>query len=184
MKLIISIFLFALTAACHAEKGSGHTCVLTADNINLATPESDDIANTFWQKDKEGYESVARIHIAYKNGSMAVIEHKYCSMYNFEIAYYTSSKNELSDTETLAKTLKTFLAYSAIQDDGIYSAISAMSKRLDEKGFDANHAIAIAHNNSTKDNKGVEYSVSYTPIEDSSLHKAALFFYMGVGGEH
>jgi hypothetical protein len=184
MRLLISLLLLTLTAACHAEKGSTHTCSLTSDTLNFVTPTSDSIANTFWQKDVDGYESINRLHIMYKDGSVAVVEHKYCLMYNVEIAYYASTANELSDSKKLSEALKSFFNYSAVQDTSIQNAVSAIIKRFEEKGFDADSALATAHDDSTQDNKRAEYSVSYMPIEDSSLHRAALFIYIGIGGEH
>ena len=184
MKLLTSLLLLTLTAACHAEKSRTPTCSLRIENLNFVTPTSDNIESTFWQKDVDGYESINRLHIAYKDGSVAVVEHKYCLMYNFEIAYYASTTNELSDGKKLSEILKSFFNYSAVQDTSIQNAVSAIIKRFEEKGFDADSALATAHDDSTQDNKRAEYSVSYMPIEDSSLHRAALFIYMGIGGEH
>jgi len=56
------------------------------------------------------------------------------------------------------------------------------ARRMDSISPD--QAITIGLNESNDENQPVEYSVSYLPLEDSSLHKAALFVYMGIGSEH
>src|SRR5690606_28030365 len=109
-------------------------------------------------------------------------EHKYCSMYNFEIAYYANRMDEFSDIKRFEETLKRFFTYSAIQDVDIQKAISAMTMRFTEKGFNAGGALTTGYEGSTQDNKRAEYNLSYVPVEDSSIHKAALFIYMGIGG--
>ena len=182
MRIIISLLLATITISCHAEKPK--KCDFTSQNIKLITPNAENIANSFWQKDVDGYEVIDRLYVNYKNGSVAVIEHKYCSMYNFEVAYYSKDKSEFSDTTNLEKTLKGLFSTVAISDKKTQSSITTMISRLEEKKFNSNHPAATAYDDSTEDLKRAEYSISYTPIEDSSLHKAALFVYMGIGGEH
>lgn len=184
MKSLVSFLLLTLAVACHAETDGTHECPLTSKKLSFITPTSDNIANAFWQTGTDGYESVDRLHIVYKNGSVAVVEHKYCSMYNLEIAYYANKMDEFSDIKRFEETLKHFFTYSAIQDADGQKAISAMTKRFIEKGFRADSALTTGYEGSTQDNKRAEYSLSYVPVEDSSIHKAALFIYMGIGGEH
>ena len=184
MRKIITLLIFSLTMSCNAEKNNGHKCEFVGESLQLLTPESSDIANSFWQQDVDGYEAIDRLHINYKNGSVAVIEHKYCSMYNFEVAYYSKSTSEFLDVASLKKTLSKLFKAAAIADESTNRAVMAMSNRLEEKGFSPDQAIATAFDDSTKNNKRAEYSISYLPLEDSSLHKAAVFVYMGIGGEH
>src|SRR5690606_26806479 len=170
MKSLVSFLLLTLAVACHAETDGTHECPLTSKKLSFITPTSDNIANAFWQTGTDGYESVDRLHIVYKNGSVAVVEHKYCSMYNFEIAYYVNKVDELSGIKELEKTLKRFFTYSAIQDVDIQKAISAMTMRFTEKGFNADGALTTGYEGSTQDNKKAEYSLGYVPVEDSSIH--------------
>jgi hypothetical protein len=184
MKIILSFLFLSLTVACHAEKNSQHECQFGPSNIELTTPKADNIINSSWVKDSDGYESIDRLYVNYKDGSVAIIEHKYCSMYNFEIAYYARDKSSFADAEKIAATLGTLLSYSAIKDDTIGSALTDIKEKLKGKKFNSSQAVTADVNESNSDNQQVEYSVSYLPLEDSSLHKAALFFYMGIGGEH
>ena len=184
MKIIISLLLAAITMSCHAEKNTDHKCTLTDKKINLITPTTKDIANSFWQKDVDGYESIDRLYINYKNGSVAIIEHKYCSMYNFEVAYYSKEKDDFSDIGNLTETLQGFFKLSAFSDKKMQSSINAMIERLKEKNYSPDTSVSTAYDDSTEDSKRAEYSIGYVPIEDSSLHKGALFIYVGIGGEH
>lgn len=184
MRILISFLLFSLTIACHAENESAQDCSFTSSNVHLVTPKADNIANTYWQKSTDGYESVDRLYVNYKDGSVAIIEHKYCSMYNFEVAYYTGKKSDVSSITSLAETIKTLLAYSGIKDDSINNALIELKGKLEIKKFSAEKPIFAGANQSNLKNQAVEYSLSYMPIEDSSLHKAALFVYMAIGGEH
>lgn len=184
MRIIISLLFFSLTVACHAEKSTEQDCQFNSSNINLITPKADNIIHSYWQKDTDGYESVDRLYVSYKDGSIATIEHKYCSMYNFEIAYYTSNKSSVSNIENLTRTLETIFSFTGIKDDTINPALADIKEKLQTKKFTPAQTITIGADESNSDNQRVEYSISYMPIEDSSLHKAALFIYMGIGGEH
>lgn len=184
MRIITTLLLTAITISCHAENNANHKCILTDKKINLITPTTKDIANSFWQKDIDGYESIDRLYINYKNGSVAIIEHKYCSMYNFEIAYYSKEKNNFSNIQNLTKTVQNLFMLSAFSDKKTQSSITAMIGKLEEKDYNSETSVFTAYDDSTEDSKRAEYSISYVPIEDSSLHKAALFIYMGIGGEH
>lgn len=181
MKLSMSTLLLLLSIFCYAENSS-LSCDITKETLNLSTPTADNIANTFWQEGHDGYEKVNRLHILYKDGSVAVLEHKYCIMYNFEVAYYSS--NALSESRDIVELFENFLTFSGAQDASGKKAAAAINKRLDEKGFNSGRAVATTYDGSTSNNQLVEYSISYQPLEDSSLHKSAVFIYLGIGGEH
>lgn len=183
MKLVFLFLLVILTSACQADEKVKNDCVFTHENLNLSTPKGLDLDQAFWQKDLDGSEKIDRITMLFKDGSVAVIEHKYCSMYNFEVAYYTDNQAKFSDTKKLNATLKNLYSLSAIQDKSLDVAINTMTNRLQEKGYSEEQAIGTGYDSSTEKNQKVEFSLSYQPLDDSSIHKAALFIYMGVGGE-
>ena len=108
MKLVFSLLLAILTSACQADEKVKSDCAFTHENLNLSTPKSVDLDQAFWQKDSDNSEKIDRLTMLFKDGSVAVIEHKYCSMYNFEAAYYTDNQAKFSDTEKLTETLKKF----------------------------------------------------------------------------
>lgn len=184
MKLLTAIILLALTASCHAEKNSMQDCNYTKASVKLTTPKAENIAQSYWQTNVEDYESIDRLFVIYKTGSIAIFEHKYCSMYNFEVAYYSRDGGEFSDIASLEKTLRTLFSAASFSDVKTQKAVPAIIEQMKENKFDPSEVSSAAYDGSTEDAKRAEFSLSYIPIEDSSLHKAALFVYMGIGGEH
>lgn len=178
MRPILLLFISTLAAHCLA----GEDCTIARESLVEPTPKSATIAQSFWQKSSEGSDNIDLLTLIFKDGSVAVIEHKYCSMYNFEVAYYTNNPAQFENTEALSSTLKNLYNLSAIQDKSIDSAIGTMTNRLKEKGYNSEQAIGTGFDSSTKNNQKAEFSISYQPLEDSSIHKAALFIYLGVGG--
>lgn len=181
MKILYLALLITLSASCSADNGK---CSITTKSLNLTTPKSADIVNSFWQNDEDGEETIKRLAVIYKDGSVAMIEHKYCSMYNFEAAYYVKDKSNVNTTDAIRETLNSLFAYAALKDNSQKNAIHAMTQRLKEKNFNPDNSIGTGHDQSNESNQNTEYSISYLPIEDSSLHEAALFVYMGIGGMH
>lgn len=177
MRLSLLVFIFALATNSFA----GENCTITHQSLAEPTPTDENIAKFFWQKDSDGSEKIDRLTLLLKDGSVAVVEHKYCSMYNFELAYYTNNKTQFENTEALSSTLKNLYNLSAVQDKSIDTAINAMADRLKEKEFNSEQAMGTGYDSSTANNQKAEFSLSYQPLEDSSIHKAALFIYMGVG---
>jgi hypothetical protein len=184
MKLLYLTLLITLSASCSAGTADNGKCSITTKSLNLTTPKSANIVNSFWQDDEDGEETIKRLTINYKDGSIAMIEHKYCSMYNFEVAYYVKDKGSVKTTDAISETLNSLFAYAALTDNSQKSAIQAMTQRLKEKKFNPDNSVSTGYDQSNESNQKSEYSISYLPIEDSSLHEAALFVYMGIGGMH
>lgn len=184
MKKLYLMLLITLGALGNTAIADNGKCSITTKSLNLTTPKAANIVNSFWQDDKDGDETIKRLTVNYKDGSIAIIEHKYCSMYNFEVAYYARDSESINTTDAIRATLTSLFAYAALTDNSQKSAINAMVERLNEKKFDANSNITTGFDQSNESNQNTEYSISYLPIEDSSLHEAALFVYMGIGGMH
>lgn len=179
MKKILFLIFFLSSASEANEK-----CAYLATNLKFIAPDSQDIAKTFWQDSKDGYETVKRLYITYKDGSTAVIEHKFCSMYNFEVAYYVQDKSKLAAIETIQKKANALLSYSALKDSSQQEALTAIAKNLNERNFNPDKDISTGYSGYNENYGDTEYAVSYLPIENSSLHQAALFVYVGMGGMH
>jgi len=184
MKILAAIVLLAITVSCHAEKNVTNDCNYKKVNLKLTTPQEENIAHSYWQTDTDGYESIDRLFVIYKNGSVAIIEHKYCSMYNFEVAFYSREATEFSDAISFEKTFRNLFSLAAFSDRKTRKSISTMIKQMNENNFDSSGTMSASSDASTEDSKRAELSLSYNPLEDSSLHKAALFIYMGIGGEN
>lgn len=180
MKTFAFILLFITSSLCSAD----YKCALSTEDITLVTPTSQDIVNTFWQDDKDEYETIKRLYVTYTDGSLAIIEHKLCAMYNFEVAYYTKNQDTLSSTEAIQKQMNLLFSYSANQNAPLNEAIASITKKLNEKDFNTENAITASFYGANEKLQKAEYKLSYLPIEDSSLNEAALFLYMGIGGMH
>ena len=180
MKKFCFILLLITTPLCFAD----YECEYTTNKLNFITPNSSDIVNTFWQNDKNGYETIKRLYITYTDGSTAVIEHKFCTVYNFEVAYYTSSRNRLPSTAAIEKKMKLFFTYASLQDGSQQESITTMIEALNKKKFTPEKSIAIGHRGFDPEHGDAEYSIHYQPLGDVAIHKAALTIYMGLGVMH
>lgn len=165
---------------CYAKK----ECKYTTKNLTFPNPTSKNIANIYWQDTKEGYETIKRLYISYKDGSLALIEHKFCSMYNFEAAYYVKEKQEFEKISDIEKEIKSFFKYSSIQDNTLSEALEIMKANMIEKRFDFEKGLFTNHYDSNEHHQLAEFQIEYLPLVDTSFHDAALFIYMGIGGMH
>ena len=180
MKLLTLAILIITSSICYADP----KCQVTAETLTFVTPKSSDITNTFWQDDKEGLEAVKRLHISYNDGSTAIIKHRFCSIYSFEVAYYVENRKNLTSIETLRSKLKTFIGYAAHADSTRQDAIKIMIDELNENGFDPSEIIGVSYNGFDPSYGDTGYDFMYFPIEHSSLHRAAIFVEIGIGGMH
>ncbi len=180
MKNILIIYLACFASLSYAN----NDCDISSKLLKFKTPESNDIANIFWQDDKDGYETIKRLHITYKDGSIAVLEHKFCSMYNFEVAYYVADRELIENTDLIQKKAKYFFTYAAIQGGDQEEAIETMAVNLHENKFNPEKEAAIGYSGHHPQYGSAEYSIDYYPLGSASIHKAAITFYVGIGGMH
>lgn len=180
MKPLFFIAFVAFSSLCCAD----YKCEISTKNLSFPTPKSNDIANTFWQDDKDGHETIKRLHITYKDGSVAVLEHKFCSMYNFEVAYYVAERGALNTTESIQEKAKYFLTYASIQGGDQQEAIETMAQNLSKKKFTTENEATTGYDGSHPQYGRAEYVIDYYPLGAASIHEAAISFYMGLGGMH
>ena len=178
MKCVIAALLIMSSTFCNAEP----KCEYTTKKLSFPNPTSAEVDNIFWQDAEDGYETIKRLYISYKDGSTAVIEHKFCSMYNFQIAYYTKDKESLKQPDQVYRKMKSLFGYSSVKDDTLREAIEVFNKNLVEQEYDYEKEFFTNHDDSNEKNQGVEFQLEYLPIEGPALHEAALFIYMGIGG--
>lgn len=180
MKNFFVIYLACFASLSYADKD----CDISSKNLKFKTPKSNDIANTFWQDDKDGYETIKRLHITYKDGSIAVLEHKFCSMYNFEVAYYAADRETVKNTDLIKNKAQYFFTYASIQGGDQQEAIVTMTNNLDEKKFNTEKEASTGYDGSHPQYGRAEYIIDYHPLDSASIHEAAITFYMGLGGMH
>lgn len=182
MKNLVFILLLATSGHCFASQ----ECIFETKKLTFETPKSHDIVNTFWQddRDKDSDESIKRLFISYKDGSFAILEHKYCLMYNFEAAYYLADKSKLSSIKAIQAKTEQLLAYASIKDSNQHESIGELISTLNGKKFNAERNITSSAYGFIPAYGDSEYSINYFPLGDVSVHQAAFFVYMGIGGTH
>lgn len=187
MKKLLIIFLLSMSSlACSADNSK---CSYSEDMIKQTAPQNAaNIAAYYWQSglDKRSDEHLKTLHIIYKNGDHAVIQHKFCSMYNFEVIYLRNSQADYLDAGSIAKIAS-----------GLYTQYAAkkakFSRPLDEiiltslkkAGFDVdkNSAVGLPENDASYPNARVEYSLDYKSLDEfSSIYSSVTKFYVGIGG--
>lgn len=186
--------LFALSASlvllASLSVSAGETrCAIQADAIKQRPPQNAaDIVHHFWKtgRDSRSDEHLKTLYLFFKNGDLAVIEHKFCSMYNFEIAYFRSEQADGLDRSGLAKIIgglyENYVSKKAKFKRPLPDIISGALK---EKGFDGNKNLSagLAEGEAEYPNERVEYSVGFTSLSPgSSIYSSVTTFYMGIGG--
>jgi hypothetical protein len=180
MKIFITGLLITSSTLCSAKQ----KCSIKSTDLNFVTPKADNIANTYWQDDKEDGESVKRLHITYKDGSTAVIKHKFCSEYKFEAVYYMEEQEQTNSTEKIKTSLILFLSYVAHKDSSQKEAIKTMIAELDKYTFVPNEVFGATYNGHDQAYGDTGYSILYSPINYSSIYSSAISVEMGIGGIH
>ncbi len=175
---------FTLFLTISASVYAGEKCSISAKDLNFTTPKSEKIANTFWQEDQEAGEAVKRLFIAYIDGSSAVIKHRFCDTYKFEAAYYMEDQNRTVSTDDIKNKLTELLPYIAHKDDMQKKAVNSMLAELAEQQFDQGEILGAAYNGHESVYGDTSYSILYFPINYSSLHSAAIYMDVGIGGIH
>ena len=180
MKTITLVLLATFSHFCLAD----YECDYSTKNLTFKTPESADIENTFWQDDQEGYETVKRLYLTYKDGSIAVLEHKFCSVYNFEVLYYFSDRNLFSKTEEIQKKMNYFFSYASLIDTEQQEAIDSLIEHFNKNNFNPDKTMTRGYSGFAPELGDSSYFLGYYPLGEISVHEAALRMYMGIGGVH
>jgi hypothetical protein len=163
---------------------SALACSITPKDLNFVTPNRNGITNTFWQDEKQEDETVKRLYITYKDGSTAIIKHRFCSTYQFEAAYYMEEKDRVTSTKKIKTSLTKFLSYVAHKDSTKKEAIRHMIAELDKYSFAPDEIAGVTYNGHDPAYGDTSYSITYFPINYSSLHGSAIFVGMRIGGMH
>jgi hypothetical protein len=166
------------------------SCVFPGSFVKQTLPvHLSEISAYNWEvgKDKRSDEFLKTLRILYKNGDHAVIQHKYCSMYNIEVVYLRNSQSSYLDEKSIAKTVAgLFEQYSVLKVKFSRPLADIVSSSLKSGGFDVDKDISIGlpENQAEYQNNRVEYSIDYKTLDEfSSVYSSVIKFYVGVGGE-
>lgn len=180
MKIFITGLLITCSTLCSAEQ----KCSIKSTDLNFVTPKADNIANTYWQNDKEDGEVIKRFFVTYKDGSTAVIKHKFCSEYKFEAVYYMEERAQMNSTDKIKTSLTAFLSYVAHKDSTQKEAIKTMFAELDKYTFVNDEVFGVTYNGHDPAYGHTGYSIIYSPMNYSSIYSSAISVEMGIGGIH
>lgn len=118
--------------------------------------------------------------IEYKNGDIAVLEQKYCSMYNFEVTYRIKQLTQKSFTEALSNIDQ--LIPKVKQD---YRLVAPLDMIVDREMNEHQLSIESAFTRglpqmAARSDNSVEHFIRFQPATGDS--EATLTFYFGLGG--
>ena len=186
----LSLTLLALTASWACAAGES-PCNNPADTVKQLPPKNaTTIAHHFWEsgRDKDSNEHLKTLYLFFKNGDYAVIQHKYCSMYNFDIAFFRSGQADKLNVADVAKIVTgLYESYAAKKVTFKRPLADIISTSLKERGFDRDKTISVGlpDDEIQHVNQRVDYSVGYTSLYMSTdIYSSVSTFYLGIGGAH
>lgn len=172
--------LILFSIGCTAEE----SCQFKNSFVKEDIPKNEKVSMSYWQtgKDRDSEETVKRLYLVYKNGDMAVIEHKYCEMYNFELSYFSDRYSNVESTKKIGELISSHMIFSAIQPSFNKNLGLIIMRKLEEKGFktDKDLSVILPDDDVTFD-EHVEYGMSYHPKMEGII-SSGLNFYMSIGG--
>lgn len=190
MKLILAAFVFFIATSCNAKDAStqpvANNCQYTRANLAIKAPADSSVVNSYWQKDtdKDSQESIDRLHLVFTDGSSAVIEYKYCSMYNFSVVYYARSVDAIDNEKKVAAIVDRLVGYSPVKVSFNKPFRQIVESALKSKGYNGQAKLqAYLSPDDVDTSDGIEYKISYSPLEERGVAEGVVGFYMGIGGE-
>ena len=164
-------------------------CASPPDTVKQSPPQNAAaVKHHFWEvgQDSGSNEHLKTLHLFFRNGDYAVIQHRYCSMYNFEIAYFRSGLVDDIDAAGVVKIVSDlYEGYAAKKVTFKRPLAEIVSASLKDRGFDGEKKVStgLPEGNAKYPNARVQYSVSYTSIDrESSIYSSMVTFTMGIGG--
>ncbi|MDG9666936.1 hypothetical protein ONV78_04240 [Hahella sp. CR1] len=177
-----SVLMLITPVAFCAEEAQ---CHYKASFVKEAAVTDSSVALSHWstERDRKSDEYIKRLYLVYKNGDIAVIEHKYCDMYNFEVSYAFYSQNPAPTSQSIGQIIAKHAQYAQLTPSYSPSLSSIVTSELEKNAFDGQKPLSLGlpQEPLTFDDF-VEYSVSFLPNKESNILQSSLSFYMGIGG--
>lgn len=164
-------------------------CANPADTVKQLPPQNTvTVRHHFWEsgRDKRSDEYLKTLHLFFKNGDYAVIQHKYCTVYNFEVAYFRNGQAEDLDAAGIVKIVtKLYENYAGRKAKFKRPLADIILASLKERGFDGDKDISAGLPEGVAEypNERVEYSIRYNSLyRSTSIYSSVSTFYVGIGG--
>jgi hypothetical protein len=152
--------------------------------------DATDVGAYLWTSgsEKASGERFDTLHIVYKNGDHATIEHKYCTVYNFEINYFRNRQSNDLDATAIAKTVTHLFSqyHSAPMKVKFAKPLEEiLAGTLKQQAFnkDKDFSRGLPHDTVAYPNSSVELTLNYRSLgEFSSTYSSVTTFHLGIGG--
>lgn len=188
MKLIKLLLIFSslFISSCFAseETTATNACNFTRESIVLSEPKDTAIINSYWQhtQDADTEEYIDRLFIAYKNGDAVVIEHKYCSIYNFKASYFSTSGEHTASIEKLDQLMINLQIFNALAAKLSVAPNDRVTAQLKKSTFDPEKPYRVNFDAADKAAENdVSYSFSYDPLGSLGMLGSMVSLYVGYG---
>ncbi len=182
MNKLFFCLLLTFPIACSAENIS---CKYSSSFIEETIPTDSNIQRFEWkkQRDPDSDEHVTKLEIIYKNHNTAVIEHKYCDMYNFGYTYSVNKNSDALSKTNIVKYIVEGFEQSKLKPKFKTSLNKIILHALNQHKYNANNSLSIGLPiDQIIYNDNVEYGIEYI-LHKNGPAAATLIFYMSVGGE-
>lgn len=182
MKKICLFLICVLPLSCNSDELN---CKYKRSFVKELSPVDDNIQSSKWssETDADSGENVAKLSIQYKNKDTAIVEHKFCDIYNFEYTYLFNNKPVALSKEDIAKQSAVAFNLSKIKPTLKTKIEQIVLKELTQQNFESNSPVTIGLPvEFVTYNDNVEYGIEYIPAEKAGA-VASLIFYMSIGGE-
>jgi hypothetical protein len=185
--IIAILFLLTPLISCAA----GSDCSFPENIVKQLPPQnSADIAMYYWEsgRDKRSKEYLKTLHLVYKNGDHAVIQHKYCSMYNFEVVYQRSNQANDLDAATIARISTAIYTEYAAKKAVLarpLGEIIAMSFKQEDFNPGKSFSVEFPGGDISYPNEPISLTLEYRYLDMfNSIYSSMFTLYMAIGGEH
>ncbi len=203
-KLLMAFLVLLVPLTAAAGKSD---CAFPAGMVKQnPPPDASHVAKFQWDagQDKKGSsDHIQTLRILYKNGDHAVIQHKYCNGYRFEINYVRQTRSKDLDAGAIAEIIARLHSqyYSAPQKVTFSMPLGGIITRalnprnfdklediittsLEPRNFDRhrNVHVNLPEGDAHYPNERVRYAVDYKVIEFHSVFSSVTTFYMSIGG--
>ncbi|MDH5179830.1 MAG: hypothetical protein OEZ39_18430 [Gammaproteobacteria bacterium] len=183
MKNTILLLIFFGFVTLTGQACADNACKYGKEFVKERDIKAKDISHQYWRYnlDPDSGEHFKTLHLFYTNGDQAVIEHKYCSMYNFELVYFLGKSSNPSLDQIGSIVGDHVNKYSSMLNQSAEKISNRVKSTLSAHKFSSNSAFSRGFDGNLP---GTELSISFMPFDNiGSMYSGIIGFYLGVGGE-
>ncbi|PKM45693.1 MAG: hypothetical protein CVV05_05375 [Gammaproteobacteria bacterium HGW-Gammaproteobacteria-1] len=184
LKIIPAVILLAVFNVACAQDTAGLNCAY-AEKVTYHLPALENATYLSEAKgvDPDSQEETITHTIQYANGDTAILEQKYCSMYNFQLSYKIKKLNRTNFEHSLNNIDK--LIRDVQQDYKLKAPLKdVVDMTMNQRGLSIDSAFSYdLPAQAAKSSERVEQTISFAPHGRNGSFDAEIEFYFGLGGE-